>query len=425
MGAAAFTAHKTMFFYRWLTIALGPVIFGHILWTAIHNKQGRYFWQRLGFNYAKLPINSLWFHCASVGEVNTVLPLIKNIHLKDNKLTIIITTNTVTGAKIVKQQNLTYLHHSYLPFDWRYSVNRFLTKVKPASIYIMETEIWPNLFTACFNNNTAVTLINARLSSKTTSANTWVKTLLKTSLSKVKAINARSDKDALAYKTLGADEKIISITGNLKFTTIFNNNQSTQKNVFSTSREYILVASTHDDEEYKIYHMWKNLNRNELIIIAPRHPERAASIVKNLHCEQMSIRSKKQAITDKTKVFLLDTIGELKNYFKNAKLVVMGGSFVPVGGHNIMEPASYNSAIITGPYMENFTQELELMKNKKAIIQVESYAALDKALTTLLDDKDRLTLLQNNTRKLTHNTAAILDSYTSIILNKNSNYSYK
>ena len=94
-----------MFIYRLLTIILSPVIFGHILWTAIRNKQSRYFWQRLGFNYSKLPANSIWFHCASVGEVSTLLPLIKNIHREKSKLNIIITTNTVTGAKIVDQQD--------------------------------------------------------------------------------------------------------------------------------------------------------------------------------------------------------------------------------------------------------------------------------------------------------------------------------
>jgi 3-deoxy-D-manno-octulosonic-acid transferase len=180
----------------------------------------------------------------------------------------------------------------------------------------------------------------------------------------------------------------------------------------------VLVASTHDDEEAQIYTIWKKHKRKELLIIAPRHPERATSIIKKLNCDKLSQRSKKQPIKDKTKVFLLDTVGELTNYFKNAKLVIMGGSFTPIGGHNILEPASYNSAIITGPHMENFKEELELMINKKAIIQVDSYDVLDKALTKLLDDKDHRTSLQNNTKELTHNAKAILDGYTSLILNQ-------
>ncbi|MCK4674283.1 MAG: hypothetical protein KAT61_00080 [Gammaproteobacteria bacterium] len=126
-----------MFFYRFITIILSPVILGHILWLSFRNKQSRYLWQRLGFNYSNLPKNSLWFHCASVGEVNTLLPLLKNLHKKNSQLKMVITSNTITGGKIVKQQKLDYLFHSYLPFDWPYAVKRFLSAVKPISLYVM------------------------------------------------------------------------------------------------------------------------------------------------------------------------------------------------------------------------------------------------------------------------------------------------
>ena len=407
-----------MLFYRLLIIILSPVILGHIIWKSVSNKQSRYFWQRLGFNYSKLPKKCLWFHCASVGEVNTLLPLLKNLHTKNIQLNFIITSNTITGSKIVKQQKLNYLFHSYLPFDWRFSVKRFLSTASPAALYVLETEIWPNLFNLCHDKGIDIHIINARLSSKTTTAKPWVKSLLKTALSKVDSISARSEQEAQAYELLGADKNKISTVGNLKFTTTLNKQQSTEDNNFSINREYVLVTSTHDDEECQIYTIWKKLDREELLIIAPRHPERATSIVKKLNCDNLSIRSKKQPITDKTKVFLLDTVGELQNYFKNAKLVIMGGSFTPIGGHNILEPASYNSAIITGPYMENFKEELELMIDKNAIIQVASYEALDKELTMLLNDKNRRTLLQDNTKELTHNAEAILDSYTTLILKK-------
>ena len=407
-----------MLFYRFLIIALSPIILGHILWLSFRNKQSRYLWQRLGFNYSNLPKNSLWFHCASVGEVNTLLPLIKNIHAKDNELKIIITTNTITGAKIVQQQNLDYLFHSYLPFDWSFSINNFLSTVNPVSIYIMETEIWPNLFTSCFSNNTPVSLINARLSSKTTSANSWVKSLLKSSLSKVKAIYARSEKDAQAYKELGANEKIITTAGNLKFTTALANVQNSTDGFTEINRKYVLIASTHKDEETQIFNIWKELGRSELLIIAPRHPERSTSIIKQLKCDNIAVKSQDQKITNQTEIFLLDTIGELKNYFKNAEFVVMGGSFTPVGGHNILEPASSNSAIITGPYMENFNEELVLMLDKEAIIQVTSTEELKEQLIKLLDDSSYRTTLQNNTTKLSGDTRKILSDYTNLILSK-------
>ena len=152
-----------MFVYRLLITLLSPLILGHIAWLSLRNKQSRYFWQRLGFKYSELPQKSLWFHCASVGEVNTLLPLLKNIHKKNDQLKIIITTNTITGAEVVAQQKLDYLYHSYLPFDWSYAINSFIAATKPASLYIMETEIWPNLFAGCNNKKIPIQIINARL----------------------------------------------------------------------------------------------------------------------------------------------------------------------------------------------------------------------------------------------------------------------
>jgi 3-deoxy-D-manno-octulosonic-acid transferase len=420
--------------YRLLIILLSPLILGQISWKAISNKQRRYFWQRLGFGYANLPQQCLWFHCASVGEVNTLLPLLKNLQLKSNQLRFIITTNTITGGNIVRQQQLDYLFHSYLPFDWIFSVKRFIKTVNPATLYVLETEIWPNLFSLCRNKGIEIHIINARLSSKTTTAKSWVKSLLETALSKVNTIAARTPQDAHAYALLGADKNKITTLGNLKFTTALHtkpdissaSQQSTDHQLkddtfsknrgFAIERGFVLVASTHDDEELQIYTLWKQLDRQELLVIAPRHPERAASIVKKLSCDRLSIRSKQQPITDETEVFLLDTVGELKTYLKNAKLVIMGGSFIPVGGHNILEPASYNRAIITGPHMENFRQELALMLDNKAIIQVASYNELAAQSGRLLDDAKARQALQQNTAKLTHNVEEILQGYTDLIL---------
>ena len=408
----------SMLIYRLLIILLSPVFLGHIIWKAASNKQGRYFWQRLGFHYSMLPENCLWFHCASVGEVNTLLPLLKNLHMESGQLNFVITTNTITGGKIVNQQQLDYLHHCYLPFDWRSSVNRFLKKAKPSALYVLETEIWPNLFDLCHKTGVNIHIINARLSSKTTSARSWIRSLLKSSLSRVATISARSKQDAQAYESLGADKDIISIVGNLKFTTALNAGRPAEQNPFSIDREYVLVASTHDDEETQIYNIWEKLDRDELLIIVPRHPERGPAITKKLGCKNIAIRSKDQAITDKTEVYLLDTVGELKDYFCNARLVIMGGSFVPVGGHNILEPASYSRAIVTGPFMENFREELELMLGKDAIVQVSSIDELQQQLTTLLDDDEKLKTMQENTALLSHNVEEVLQDYSEVILSR-------
>ncbi|VAW51105.1 3-deoxy-D-manno-octulosonic acid transferase [hydrothermal vent metagenome] len=403
-----------MLLYRLLTIIFSPIILGHIIWLSIKNKQTRYFWQRLGFNYSQLPKNCLWFHCASVGEVNTLMPLLINIHNKNEKLKFIITTNTITGGEIVKKKKLGYLYHCYLPFDWNHSINRFLTTTKPSVIYIMETEIWPNLFALCANK-IDVYLINARLSSKTTSSPQWIKSLLKNSLSNAKFIYTRSEKDTQAYKNLGANNQHIATTGNLKLTAVLDNLQSTNTSTKITEREYVLLASTHNNEEREIYNIWKKLNRKELLIIAPRHPERGQSIQKQLNNINIATRSQNTTITQQTEIYLLDTVGELKNYFSTAKAVIMGGSFVPIGGHNILEPASFHCAIITGIYMENFQEELNLMLETKSIIQVKDYNELSDKLEELLDSKELRTSLTNKTSDLENKASLVLEKYTDII----------
>ena len=307
-------------YYRLLIILLSPVIIAHILWLAFTNKQSRYFFQRTGYKFPDLPHNCLWFHCASVGEVNTLLPLIHNIHKQDKNLKFIITTNTITGGEIVTQQKLDYVFHCYMPVDWMYSVEKFLTKIKPASIYIMETEIWPNLFTACKKNGTSIYIINARLSRKTTSAKSWVKQIYKSSLLKVSKIYARTKKDAESYKLLGANKGTVTTIGNLKFTTALTSEQAKLEPVVNIDRKYVLVASTHKDEEEQIYNIWKKLKRTELLIIAPRHPERSTSIINKLNSDAIAIRSKNQKITDETEIFILDTIGELKTISKELSL---------------------------------------------------------------------------------------------------------
>ena len=405
--------------YRLLLILLSPLLLGHITWLSISNRQWRYFSQRLGFGCSGIDQGRLWFHCASVGEVNTLLPLLKNLHKENSKLRFIITTNTITGASIVSrtvaQQKLDYLSHCYLPFDWSFSVNRFLRKVKPCFLYVVETEIWPNLYTQCNRNEIPIYIINARLSSKTTSANDFVKKLLRYSLLKTDAIYARTEQDAAAYRSISGNDDLVAVSGNLKFTTALDESENSQQ-LIPQDREYVLVASTHDDEELQIYRAWKHHHRSELLLIAPRHPERSAAIVKKLNCDKIAIRSKQQPVKGDTEVFLLDTVGELKDYFADAKLVIMGGSFVPVGGHNILEPASRHRAIITGPYMENFVEELNFMKRQNAILQILSIDELAPLLQKLLDDNDYRQQYEANTEKLSSNVSRILDDYTALIL---------
>jgi 3-deoxy-D-manno-octulosonic-acid transferase len=402
-----------MFLYRLLNFLLIPLTFSYICWKAVRHKQLRYLKQRLGVGLGAIPKNCLWLHCASVGEVNTALPLLHELHQRNPQQNFLITTNTPTGAEIVARQQKPYLLHAYLPFDWMLSVTLFVTAVKPTALYVLETELWPNLFSVCHSRKIPVVIINGRLSPKTTSTYLWVRKVLGQLLLLTDHIYARSEADRAAFIKLGADSNKVSLIGNLKYSPP--SSRVIEKP--GVNGEYIVAASTHADEEIKILQCWLKLDRPELLVIAPRHPERREEILKQLHSltDSVAVRSRNDEIKDTTRVYLLDTVGELNNWFAGARLVIMGGSFIPRGGHNLLEPAHFGKAVIFGPSMENFHEEARLMLGKHAAVQVASVDKLCEQLQHFLANPQALQSLENNVAEATAGFRHIVDDYANIM----------
>jgi 3-deoxy-D-manno-octulosonic-acid transferase len=402
-----------MFLYRLLNFLLIPLTFSYICWKAVRHKQLRYLKQRLGVGLGAIPKNCLWLHCASVGEVNTALPLLHELHQRNPQQNFLITTNTPTGAEIVARQQKPYLLHAYLPFDWMLSVTLFVTAVKPTALYVLETELWPNLFSVCHSRKIPVVIINGRLSPKTTSTYLWVRKVLGQLLLLTDHIYARSEADRAAFIKLGADSNKVSLIGNLKYSPP--SSRVIEKP--GVNGEYIVAASTHADEEIKILQCWLKLDRPELLVIAPRHPERREEILKQLHSltDSVAVRSRNDEIKDTTRVYLLDTVGELNNWFAGARLVIMGGSFIPRGGHNLLEPAHFGKAVIFGPSMENFHEEARLMLGKHAAVQVASVDKLCEQLQHFLVNPQALQSLENNVAEATAGFRHIVDDYANIM----------
>ena len=403
-----------MFLYRLLNFLLFPLTFSYICWKAARHKQIRYLWQRLGVGLGGIPKNCLWLHCASVGEVNTALPLLQELHRRDPQQNYLITTNTPTGAAIVTGQQQPHLFHAYLPFDWMLSVTLFTSALKPRALCVLETELWPNLFSVCHSRKIPVIIINGRLSPKTTSTYKWVRKVLGRLLQLTEHIYTRSEADHDAFIKLGANKTKVSMIGNLKYSPPSVRDIDLPK----TNREYLVVASTHFDEEIHILRCWMRLDRKELLVIAPRHPERRDEILKQLTSvtPEISVRSRDDNISDTTKVFLLDTVGELNHWFAGAKLVIMGGSFIPHGGHNLLEPAHFGRAVIFGPSMENFRDEAQLMLNRHAAIQVASFEKLCEQLQHFLTNPHALQSLENNVHEATSDFRHIVEDYADIVV---------
>ena len=402
-----------MLLYRLLNFVLFPLTMGYVIWKTIKHKQLRYLQQRCGLGLSAIPKNAIWIHCASVGEVNTVLPLVYELHKRHSEQNFLITTNTPTGAEIVLNQQQAWLFHAYLPFDWLFAIKLFIASTQPRACYILETELWPNLFSLVNHAGIPLTIINGRLSAKTLKTYAWIRRVLGKLLQMTNHIYARTEDDRAGFIQLGADAGKVTVIGNLKYAPPVISDSSAK----ILSRAYVVVASTHHDEEIQIAQNWLALDRGELLVIAPRHPERRDEIIHALKqlTGGIAVRSRHDEITRDTKIYLLDTVGELTNWFENAMFIIMGGSFVPVGGHNLLEPAHFGKVVICGPSMHNFKEEIELMLHNGAAIQVSNLDELRGSIQRLLVDADALQKIEANVRTTAAHFSNIIDQYADIV----------
>lgn len=403
--------------YQTLIRVLSPVI---IFWSFIDGIKRKAEWnfviQRLGFSQAwpkKLPTNQLpkvWVHCASVGEVKAATPLINSLN---QSAQFVITTNTVTGKLVAQQQIKNAYWVGYCPLDYPSVIKRFLKHTQPQHLWIIETEIWPNIYQICHKRGISIHIVNGRISSKTLSAPNWLKKSYKQSLLSTNKILARSHEDGEAFIRLGANKQQVKTLGNLKFSHT-SDSQCYEKRF---NREYVLLASSHEQEELNITRTWLMLNRHELLVIVPRHPNRKKHIEATLskeNCAQQA-HSDKRPLSAGTQVWIDDQIGQLQPLFEHAKLVIMGGSFVNVGGHNLIEPAQYKKPIITGPYMQNFKEETQLLHSFNALEQVNNYTELELVIKKLLTDNNYRHKLGINAFNAVKSQQNVLQRYQEIL----------
>lgn len=390
-----------------------PIIF-YTLWLSLRNKNFRYLTQRLGLNTFKFKRKAndvIWVHAASVGEVNAAIPII-NKFKKDN--IVILTTNTISSAGRARDIFSDSVAHCYCPIDWQWAFNKFIRKIQPSYLFIIETELWPNLFSVCHAHGVAITILNGRISDKTLHATNWIKKRYIQCLQIPKTILTRSTEDTQRFITLGANPDIVKTVGNIKY---YPNSNLNKLEAFSTTLPYVLAASTRDNEEQLIVSAWlqaqQEINNKHLLIIAPRHPHRLPSIIDQLSSFNLNvaIRSRNEAITAHTDIYIADTFGELMSFIKGSVFVLMGGSFVNKGGQNILEVAHANKAVVFGADMSNFKEEAKLFIKKKAGIQVEKINELSGTIAKLLTQPEKIEYYQDNARQLMLQQENILNNY--------------
>lgn len=318
-----------------------------------------------------LATDSLWVHAVSLGEVNAAEPLIEAMMHAWPERPMVVTTVTPTGSERVRQLFGERVTHVYLPFDLPLVIGRFLRCIRPCIAVIVETEIWPNLYMACHRRGIPLLIVNARLSRRSLRGYLPLRSMAREALSCVHHVAAQSFADAARYRLLGADRRRISIAGNLKFdmplpTHVLEDGRDLRKH-WGSMRPVWIAASTHEREEVAALRAHLEVLQrlpDALLVIVPRHPERFRVVEQSIRGLgfRTAVRSAEPYARPHTQCFLVDAMGELMKFYAAADVAFVGGSLVPIGGHNLLEPASLGCPVLVGPYTFNFegiTQSLE------------------------------------------------------------------
>ena len=388
------------FLYTIAMYLVTPLLVLRLLARGVRSRPYHRRWpERFGFFDAPGFNGSLWIHAVSVGEVNAAEPLIKALQRDYPNAPLVITTVTPTGTARVHQLFGDSVFHVYLPYDLPFSVNRFMQRVRPRLALIVETEIWPNLYFACRKRGIPLMIVNARLSERSLRGYKPLRSLVRSSLRCVQQIAAQSRTDAARYRLLGADPRQMVVTGNMKFDMPIPcgavGDGAAMREHWGTRRPVWMAASTHEGEELAILQAHLEVLKrlpDALLLLAPRHPERFRVV-------EQSVRSLGFTVASYSvdglplpmhQVFVIDAMGRLMPFFAASEVAFVGGSLVPIGGHNVLEPAALSIPVLVGPYTFNFEEiTLSLMQQGGAERVASNEALGPDVLALLLDPAKR------------------------------------
>lgn len=361
--------------------------------------------ERLGHPVTDRPSGRLvWFHAASVGELNAIRPLLHKIKADHSALNILLTTGTVTSAKIAAEHLADIAIHQFVPVDGPRMVRRFLEHWKPDAAFFVESEIWPNLIYETSIKNIPLILLNATLSVK--SAKAWRgfgrKRTAASLFTRFDLILAQTSASMLRFARLGAMN--VELVGNLKIDAtpqIIDQTALTALQTMIGSRPVLVAASTHPGEEEQIIAAHKVIAETSptiITIIIPRHPERGGDIANIIAASGLSSaqRALNQNVSDKTDIYVADTLGETGLFYALSNVTFMGGSLVPHGGQNPIEPIRLGAPVVTGPHTHNFEAIIDSLDRHAGIAQVSTAEELAATVIRLLETPDMTARMVSN-----------------------------
>ncbi len=370
--------------------------------------RGSGYWsERFGkIPYKESSAGAIWVHAVSLGETLAVAGLVQEIQRRYPDRRIYLSHVTPAGREAGKKRLPSIAGRFYLPLDWRWTARKALASIRPSLLVVVETEIWPNLLRAAREAGSRVVIVNARLSTRSFNRYRLVSSFLRRVLAGVDEICAQTEEDGERFRLLGAPPECVRMTGNLKFDAkppqLGDFARALKAALKQTERSPVIVAaSTMPGEEPPVFKAWDAIRRRHpksLLILAPRHPARVPELVEQMVRElrgfarRTTLPADTQALATQLQskpILILDTVGELAGVFEVADVVFMGGSLVPTGGHNLLEPAYWSKPIIIGPHMENFREIARRFLDADAAIQVNNAQELAQAAQRLEDPAER------------------------------------
>lgn len=450
------------FLYSFALSLLFLILLPYFVYQASrHGKYAGSFKQRLGWLPATLRGDgrtTVWIHAVSVGEFVAATPLIERLKSDLPTNRIVVSTTTLTGYRLAQSRANLFDCAFYFPFDWNFSVRRALARVNPSVVIILETELWPNFLRECRRRGVLTILVNGRISPRSFRRYLKVGSFVRRALQDFSLMVMQSEEDAERARKLGAPADQVRMCGNLKYdrpgdeaqapgagaeSQDASDPQSPTRNPYdeidrqfalSATPHLIVAGSTAPGEEDLLLSALRLIRRRPgleatRLVIAPRHPERfnevasliarsgftfarrsrvmesptaAQAIPVGLSVENESSASVPASSAD---VILLDSIGELAGIYRFATVVFVGGSLVPRGGHNIIEPAAFAKPIVIGPYTENFRQIVSDFERADAVVRLSGtgldvMSSLEHELNALLSDKERARAMGDRARNI-------------------------
>jgi len=372
----------------------------------LYRKYFSSFWQRFGilpkaiFSGEK---GGIWIHAVSVGEVLAVLPLIQAVQARWPGRQLFVSTATLTGQTLARKKLADEIGVFYFPIDWRFTVRRSLDTIQPFLVLIAETEIWPNFLRECGARSIPVLLVNTRLSDRSVSRYRKIQPFMRRVLKDISFCCMQTELDRDRLLSLGVDPGKVEVVGNLKYEiaapgAIEAKTEAYRQLLGLLPTRFVVVAgSTMKDEEPLVLAAFEALRATcseAVLVIAPRHPERFREVEKLLsdrsvaYVKRSDLNPDTHGASQERQVVLLDSMGELATLYALASVVFIGGSLVPTGGHNILEPALFRKPILFGPSMSNFREMSEYFLQRQAAVQVKDSVELGRELIRMFRDAE-------------------------------------